>query len=58
MMDINKQIKLLEERVKKLEEENIETTNVLYEILNTLDSYQVSETYLKQKWHIKTDDLC
>ncbi len=57
-MDINKQIKLLEERVKKLEEENIETTNVLYEILNTLDSYQVSETYLKQKWHIKTDDLC
>jgi septal ring factor EnvC (AmiA/AmiB activator) len=58
MMDLNKQIKLLEERIKKLEEENIETTNVLYEILNTLDSYQVSETYLNQKWHIKTDDLC
>jgi septal ring factor EnvC (AmiA/AmiB activator) len=57
-MDLNKQIKLLEERIKKLEEENIETTNVLYEILNTLDSYQVSETYLNQKWHIKTDDLC
>ena len=29
---------LLEERVKKLEEENIETTNTLYELMNSIDA--------------------
>lgn len=30
----------LEERIEKLEQENVETTNVLYEIQNTLDQLQ------------------
>jgi len=31
------QIQSLKERIKKLEEENIGTSNCLYEIMNTLD---------------------
>jgi len=30
----------LEQRIKYLEQENIETTNVLYEIMNSLDNYR------------------
>ena len=29
---------LLEERVKKLEEENVETTNTLYELMNSIEA--------------------
>lgn len=28
----------LEERIKKLEEENVETTNTLYELMNSLEA--------------------
>jgi len=30
----------LEQRIKYLEQENIETTNVLYEIMNSLDNHR------------------
>ncbi len=30
----------LEERIEKLEQENIETTNILYELQNTLEQLQ------------------
>jgi hypothetical protein len=33
----------LENRIEKLESENIETTNILYEIMNTLDKFDDSE---------------
>lgn len=33
-----KKIIELEERIEKLEEENIETTNLLYEIMNSVDA--------------------
>jgi hypothetical protein len=33
----------LEDRIEKLEHENIETTNSLYEIMNTLDKFNDSE---------------
>ncbi len=29
---------LLEERVKKLEEENVETSNTLYELMNSIEA--------------------
>lgn len=37
----------LEERIKKLEQENIETTNILYEIQNTLDQLQYDTRFSK-----------
>jgi hypothetical protein len=36
MDDVYKRLAELEEKVQKLEEENIETTNVLYEIMNSI----------------------
>ena len=42
MDDVYKRLAELEEKVQKLEEENIETTNVLYEIiLNKCDERQI-----------------
>jgi hypothetical protein len=37
MDDVYKRLVELEEKVQKLEEENIETTNVLYEIMNSMN---------------------
>jgi hypothetical protein len=34
-------IQSLEYRVEQLERENVETTNILYEIMNTLDSLEL-----------------
>jgi len=34
-------VEKLEERIKKLEEENIETTNTLYEIMNSIEAVDV-----------------
>jgi hypothetical protein len=39
----------LERRVKTLEQENIETSNCLYEIMNTIDSLQWVITELQKK---------
>lgn len=49
-MNFDQRLKELELRIKTLEEENIETTNVLYEILNTLDSQSIDNEYINQKW--------
>jgi hypothetical protein len=38
LIDLQEKYKGLLEDVKRLEEENIETTNVLYELLNSLDA--------------------
>jgi hypothetical protein len=35
---LGERISILEERIVRLEEENIETTNVLYEILNSIQA--------------------
>jgi tetrahydromethanopterin S-methyltransferase subunit G len=37
MDDVYKRLAELEEKVQKLEEENIETSNVLYEIMNSMN---------------------
>jgi hypothetical protein len=37
MDDVYKRLSELEIKVQKLEEENIETTNVLYEIMNSMN---------------------
>jgi hypothetical protein len=39
----------LENRVKALEQENIETSNCLYELMNTIDSLQWVITELQKK---------
>lgn len=40
---IQNQIKKLELRIKNLEQENVGTTNILYQILNRLDSMDQTE---------------
>jgi len=41
----------LEERIAKLEEENIETSNTLYEIMNSIDAVDVRIDILTvEKW--------
>jgi len=40
---VQNQIEKLELRIKNLEQENIETTNILYQILNRLDSMDQTE---------------
>ena len=36
-------VNVLETEVERLKDENIETTNILYEIMNTLDKFNDSE---------------
>jgi len=41
----------LEQKVKKLEEENIETTNTLYELMNSLDAVDARiDIVTGEKW--------
>jgi len=51
LMDPNKNlfnlIQELEERINKLEQENIETTNCLYELQNQFDMMNVNEYTLR-----------
>ena len=48
-------LKELEDRIKVLEEENVETTNTLYEIMNSIDAVDARIDILTaQKW-IKKD---
>lgn len=56
-MDLEQRIKYLENRIHALEEENIETTNVLYEILNTLDSFKLDRKYLDEKWGVDYNEI-
>jgi len=41
---------LLEEKVKKLEEENIETTNTLYELMNSLEAVDHRIDIIADDW--------
>ena len=41
---------LLEERVKKLEEENIETTNTLYELMNSIEAVDSRIDIIADNW--------
>jgi len=36
--ELTKHVQTLEERIKRLEEENIETTNMLYELSNSIEA--------------------
>ena len=49
--DVYSKIVELEERIAKLEEENIETSNTLYEIMNSIDAVDVRIDILTgEKW--------
>ena len=41
---------LLEEKVKKLEEENIETTNTLYELMNSIEAVDRRIDIIADDW--------
>jgi hypothetical protein len=62
MDDVYKRLSDLEEKynallldVKHLEEENIETTNVLYEIMNSVDAVDRRIDILDEHYQIKKD---
>jgi len=49
--DVFTKIVELENRITKLEEENIETTNTLYELMNSIDAVDVRIDILTaEKW--------
>jgi len=49
--DVSSKIVELEDRIAKLEEENIETTNLLYELGNSIDAVDVRIDILTaEKW--------
>ena len=50
-----KRIKELEERMVKLEEENVETTNTLYEIMNSVDAVDARIDILAEHCGITED---
>jgi len=52
---VQNQIEQLELRIKNLEQENIETTNILYQILNRLDSMDQTE-YTDSNLHLENFD--
>ena len=45
-----KRIEELEERMVKLEEENVETTNTLYEIMHSVDAVDARIDILADDW--------
>jgi septal ring factor EnvC (AmiA/AmiB activator) len=45
-----KKIEELEERMVKLEEENVETTNTLYEIMHSVDAVDARIDILADDW--------
>ena len=48
-------LKELEDRIKVLEEENVETTNTLYEIMNSIDAVDARIDILTAEKWIKKD---
>jgi hypothetical protein len=50
-----KKIEELEQRIVKLEEENIETTNTLYEIMNSVDAVDARIDILAEHCRISED---
>ena len=54
MDDVYKRLYELEAKVERLEEENVETTNVLYELGNSIDAVDVRIDILTaEKWIAK-----
>lgn len=53
-VDVYSKLIELESRIEKLEEENIETTNTLYEIMNSVDAVDARIDILTvEKWNNK-----
>ncbi len=51
-IDLYAKLVELEDRIAKLEEENIETTNTLYEIMNSIDAVDARIDILTlEKWN-------
>ena len=50
-----KRIEELEERMVKLEEENVETTNTLYEIMHSVDAVDARIDILAEKYRTEWD---
>lgn len=54
---MQEKLKELEERIRQLEQENIETSNCLYELMNEIDMlkarFELDENYLNDKWKIR-----
>ena len=48
---LNDRIRDLETELERLKYENIETTNILYEIMNTLDKFNDSEYDIRKFTH-------
>lgn len=46
---IGERLSILEERIERLEEENIETSNVLYEIMNSIEAVDNRIDILNEK---------
>ena len=50
-VDLYAKIEELEDRIAKLEEENVETTNTLYELMNSIDAVDTRIDILTvEKW--------
>jgi septal ring factor EnvC (AmiA/AmiB activator) len=47
---LTRHVQLLEEKIKKLEEENVETTNVLYEVINSIEAVDRRIDILADDW--------
>jgi septal ring factor EnvC (AmiA/AmiB activator) len=48
--ELTRHVHSLEERIKKLEEENVETTNVLYEVINSIEAVDRRIDILADDW--------
>jgi septal ring factor EnvC (AmiA/AmiB activator) len=50
MEELFKKIEMLEEKVSKLEEENVETTNLLYELSNSIEAVDRRIDIIADDW--------
>ena len=48
--ELTRHVQSLEERIKKLEEENVETTNLLYEVINSIEAVDHRIDILADDW--------
>ena len=55
--ELLQKIMVLEEKVARLEEENIETNNILYELSNSLDAVDCRIDILTAEKFLKDDDV-
>jgi len=55
--ELTRHVETLEQRIKKLEEENVETTNLLYELSNSIEAVDrridiVAESPWKEQFNV------